>query len=577
MVAAPTAYVSDLMGRFAARRADARGRQHLHKIAGKATFQGLNYRPAGGAFGDFNAARAALDGTLALGGLRMKLTGLTPWELEMPSHQAVAALHGFAWLDDFVALSGRAARGRAQAWALGWLDRYGDGAGPGWTGSIAGKRFLALLGHLSFLEEGMEPEAQTRLNATLPVHMAYLVAQWADTPGAAGRLTALSAALHGAVYLTGHERAVPALMKGVQDVAASALTQAGGLPSRNPEALLDLFRTALMLRALLAATERQLPAGLETLIADAAPTLRLLRTADGGLARFHGGGAGPEGELDRALAESRVRTRPGTKPAMGYVRLTGGRAYAIVDVGRPAEDAERAHASTLAFEMGSGRCPVFVNCGPQMLHLPDWRRAPRLTPAHSTLALDKVSSSRLPPARQAGRPGRDGLLTRPSMVTLARSEDETGMWIQARHDGYLEDYGLLHERRLFIGRAGDEIQGEDVLLAPDAKAQKRFHNRTSGMSRLGVGLSVHFHLHPDVAPALDRSSETLRLTLSSGEIWAFQQAGGEMDLESSVYLERTAPAPVPTRQIVIRSRTTTHAAEIRWSLTRVQRARRMTD
>ena len=38
-----------------------------------------------------------------------------------------------------------------------------------------------------------------------------------------------------------------------------------------------------------------------------APTLRALRHADGGLARFHGGGRGAEGRLDQALATAGVK------------------------------------------------------------------------------------------------------------------------------------------------------------------------------------------------------------------------------------------------------------------------------
>lgn len=49
---------------------------------------------------------------------------------------------------------------------------------------------------------------------------------------------------------------------------------------------------------------RHLPAAHLEAIARIAPTLRALRHADGGLARFHGGGRGLEGRLDLALAAS---------------------------------------------------------------------------------------------------------------------------------------------------------------------------------------------------------------------------------------------------------------------------------
>ena len=160
----------------------------------------------------------------------------------------------------------------------------------------------------------------------------------------------------------------------------------------------------------------------------------------------------------------------------------------------------------------------------------------------------------------------DALVARPSMVTLARAQDSSGMWIQARHDGYLSDYGLLHERRLFVGALGHQVLGEEVLLAPDVRAQRRFSNRIKGAAKLGIALSVHFHLHPDVSA--EQAQGAVRLSLSSGETWVFRAAGADIDMEPSIFIDPDAPEPLATRQIVLSGRTRTHKAEVSWSLTR---------
>ena len=329
-----------------------------------------------------------------------------------------------------------------------------------------------------------------------------------------------------------------------------------------------VFRQLLWVRDLLTENSQDVPEALTGAIDRIAPALRALRLGDGSLTRFHGGTLTGMGALDTALAESRNRDRPDETPRLGYARLSAGRVTLLVDCARPPGAADRAHASTLGFEMSTGRRQMVVNSGPAIDWLEDWRRIPRMTTAHNTLALDKTSSSRLGSTKVAGRPGQDALTNRPSMVTLARAHDTTGSWIQSRHDGYLEGYGLLHERRLFLGRSGSEIHGEDVLLSPDDKARRRFQSRIKGAAQLGVALSIHFHLHPDVAVEVQEGSEVFQLTLPSGEVWMFTHKGGRAEADASVYLDPSLPEPVASRQIVIRERIKTHQAEIGWSFRR---------
>src|SRR5690606_10582358 len=104
-----------------------------------------------------------------------------------------------------------------------------------------------------------------------------------------------------------------------------------------------------------------------------------------------------EGRLDQALAASEVKAPRRTGLAMGFARLGHGRTTMIVDVASPpVRDASaQGHASTLAFELTSGRRPLIVNCGSGRTFGEKWRRAGRATPSHSTLAIEGYSSARL--------------------------------------------------------------------------------------------------------------------------------------------------------------------------------------
>ena len=76
--------------------------------------------------------------------------------------------------------------------------------------------------------------------------------------------------------------------------------------------------------------------------------------------------------------------------AMGFARLSGGRTSVIADAAPPPDGQASlsAHASTLAFELTSGRRAVIVSCGSGVPFGPDWRRAGRATAPHSPLEIE---------------------------------------------------------------------------------------------------------------------------------------------------------------------------------------------
>jgi uncharacterized heparinase superfamily protein len=300
-----------------------------------------------------------------------------------------------------------------------------------------------------------------------------------------------------------------------------------------------------------------------------APTLRTLRHSDGGLARFHGGGRGLEGRLDTALATSGVKGRKSSGLSMGYARISAGRTSLIIDAASPPKGtaSSDAHASTLAFELTSGRRPLVVNCGSGASFGQDWRRAGRATPSHSTLMLDGRSSAQLGNKRK----DLDLLTKTPTDVPVQMVKAPDGLRFEGGHNGYVPAYGLTHARTLDLTFDGRAVAGEDMLAALTPKDQKQF-DKAMDLKRLeGIPFEIRFHLHPEVDASLDMAGSAVSMALKSGEIWVFRTDGRtKMSLQSSVYLERTRLKPRATKQIVLSGRTMEYATRIRWSLAKAQ-------
>ena len=338
------------------------------------------------------------------------------------------------------------------------------------------------------------------------------------------------------------------------------------MASRNPEGLLDLACHLQWVEDALTGAGQTFPSTLAGVRDSLVLTLRSLRHADGALPRFHGGGAGRDGLLDRVLAGSPVTTRRDGRSAMGFARLSARRSSVIMDASAPPTEgaALTGHASTLAFELTSGRRPIIVNCGPGQHFGSDWRRAARATAGHSVLCVEAYSSAQL------GKPdpgtGLEPLTNAPAKVLCDFLRLDGADRIQGVHSGYDASHGLTHARMLDLDHDGRCLQGEDRLMVASDAARPRFDAamRAGGG---GVPVYIRFHLHPDVAAGLSSDHKTATLALRSGERWEFTHEGGfNLSIEPSVYLDPDEMTPLASKQVVLSGRAMKYATPIRWSL-----------
>ncbi len=521
--------------------------------------------------GAFARGRQLVAGNLLFAGFLVEADDTELWDVTAPSVDFDDERHGFAWLDDLAAVGDMRARDKAQRWVWGWIEAHGQGQGAGWEPDLTGRRVMRWINHGLFLLRGMD-EAKTRLFfQSLAQQSWFLSKRWqAATPGLP-RFEALAGLVQAGLALDGLEQMADPALRGLARECERQIDAQGGIPTRNPEELLEVFTLLSWTSAALSEVGRGTPAAQTEAIRRMAPTLRNLRHADGGLARFHGGGRGLDGRLDQALAQSGVKAHPATGLSMGFARLAAARTSLIIDASAPPKGAAsyNAHASTAAFELTSGRRPLIVNCGSGGSFGRDWRRAGRATPSHSTLAVDGFSSARLAdPARGSAF---EPLVNGPASVPTDTEEAFEGQRFMVGHDGYAKVFGLTHARTFELRFDGRELIGEDIMLTSTDKAKKQFDRALDATGLKGVPFDIRFHLHPDVDAALDLGGAAVSMALKSGEIWVFRHDNiGKLSVEPSVYLEKGRLKPRATKQIVLSGRAMEYATRIQWTLSKAQ-------
>ncbi|MCY3983130.1 MAG: heparinase II/III family protein [Roseovarius sp.] len=492
------------------------------------------------------------------------------WELKSPGRGFANQIHGFGWLDDLAAAGNVKARKRAQKWLLNWINRYGTGKGPGWTPELAARRMFRWINHSRFILKGLDKRQSEAFFRSMSVQAGFLASRWqASSPGLP-RIETVVGMIYAGIYLDGMASHLAPASAALDVECAKQIDERGGIASRNPEELLYLFALLVWTAQSISEAGRSPGEGHWSAIRRMALCMRTLRHSDGGLPRFHGGGGGTEGHLDSALSNSGVKGWLTDGKSMGFTRIAAGRCTVIIDSASPpvGKDSFKAHASTLAFELTSGLCPLVVNCGHGMNMDLNMQKAGRATPSHSTLVLAGQSSSRI----SKGGNRRAPLSKVPGNVASTTSQSAGGMRFYGRHDGYRDLTGLEHERKLELSHDGIVLKGEDLLVADEGGNMGLFDRTRKKFGNEGIYFEIRFHLHPNVGVEFDEEGSIARMILENGESWMLSHDGNAaLQLERSVYFPDESLEPRATSQIVLSGSAIKYRTRIKWRFSRFRK------
>jgi uncharacterized heparinase superfamily protein len=449
--------------------------------------------------------------------------------------------HRFGFLADFAALGTPEAVTAARAWAADWLGRCDRIEPVSWSPEALGERLFVWIAHWDLLSAPPAEESFRRgLLMSLARQARHLHRIVRRTPEPA-RLAALRG-LVAALAALAEERRLASALGWLAAEARARILPDGGHLSRNPAAQLEALRHLIDARDVLMAGSIEVPKPLLDAIDRAAPMLRFFRHGDGRLALFNGADEGDFDLIELALKRSSAMGRPPAHaPQSGYERLQAGRTLVLMDCGGPPPapfDAE-SHAGALAFEMSCGKERLIVNCGAFSGGGASWRMAMRASAAHSTLVAADTSSAEI---------GPDGHFTTRPKVQSQRNEQDGNLWVGASHDGYEREFGLRHEREIYLSADGEDVRGEDRLVG-----------------RGGRGFVIRFHLHPEVEASRTGDGNAL-LRLKSGAFWRLKVAGAVLNLAESVYLGHGGMQR--SQQVVLDGHVGSGGVSVKWALKR---------
>ncbi|HEY5216531.1 MAG TPA: heparinase II/III family protein [Pseudolabrys sp.] len=482
----------------------------------------------------------------------------SPFEMTPPSDEWAVILLSFAWLRHLRAADSAITRANARALIDEWINLQGGWHPLGWRLDILTRRIICWLSQAPFVLQDADARFYRRFIRSLSRQVRYLRRTLKESRDGLPRLQALIALNYATLCMQGQSGYLRSDARRLIDELRAQILPDGGHVSRNPGALIELLADLLPLRQLFSARNLQPPAALNNAIDRMMPMLRFFRHADGNFAQFNGMGPTPVDLLATVLAYDDARGAPvSNAPHSGYQRIDAGQTALLMDTGRPPPVglSQEAHAGCLSFELSWKQHRMVINCGLPAVNKETWRQVARATAAHSTVTVNDTSSCRFLESGSfrrllSGTP----IIAGPHNVQVEREDTPDGAMLRTSHDGYANEFGVIHHRAIRLASDGAALDGEDSFTPADGHALP---------ARAADEFAIRFHLHPAIKANRLADGRGVILLLPDREVWTFSTYGEAVEIEESVFLSGN-DGPRRAVQIVIYG----HAREqtkLRWS------------
>ncbi len=235
----------------------------------------------------------------------------------------------------------------------------------------------------------------------------------------------------------------------------------------------------------------------------------------------------------------------------GYAALNSKKTSLIMDVGSSPDRkfSSNYQAGALSFEIISNGKKLICNSGYFQNHHHQLNKVSKSSAVHSSLILDDRSSCKLNKTKNESSKISHGLKILKKDIVF-----EKNYWkINAAHDGYLKQYGVIHEREIEFYPEQMKFIGHDKIISKNGLKNLKF--------------DIRFHLEPNIKIMKTQDNRSILIDLD-GEGWKFKSHNNNMNIDNGLYFGRK-DSFLDNQNIVISGMTNDENQTIKWEITKL--------
>ena len=470
------------------------------------------------------------------------------WDSKKLKEKDYKNLSSFFWL---FSLDLRSSKKDIQDVILQWIDKNNRYNSKSWEVDIVAKRIIAWISNTRLTYEDGSTEYKNKFNSVIKKQINHLIneierSDWVDDK----MIGCAAIILTGLSYQDKNEYLKTGLNLLKKLVKFSFDT--GGFPkSRSIRQLCFYLKYFILIREWFKESQSEIPDFINENIYHLGQAYVFTWQNNKVDLLFNGNNETNNINFDRYLKKFGYSFKNQNNELGGYVALNNKKTSLIMDVGSSPDKkfSTNYQAGALSFEIISNGKKLICNSGYFQNHNQQLNKLSKSSAVHSALILDDRSSCKFNKTKNKNYKILHGLKIIKKNIVF-----EKNYWkINAAHDGYLKQYGVIHEREIEFYPEQLKFIGHDKIIFKNSIKNLKFE--------------IRFHLEPNIKIVKTQDNKSILIDLD-GEGWKFNSDNNNMNIDNGLYFGKKDYF-IDNQNIVISGMTNDENQTIKWEITKL--------
>ena len=457
-------------------------------------------------------------------------------------------LNSFFWL---FSLDLKSSKKDTQYIILQWIEKNHRYNSRNWEVDIVAKRIIAWLSSSRLTYEDSDVNYKKKFNHIIKKQINHLINEIEDSEWVDDKMIGCAAVILAGLSYQNKSNYLNIGLNLLKKLVKFSFDSNGFPRSRNIRQLNFYFKYLVLIREWLKESQNQIPEYIDENIYYLGQAYAFTWQNNKKDFLFNGNHESNNLEFDKYLKKYGYSFINKNNELGGYTVLNNKKITLIMDTGSSPDKkfSSNYQSGSLSFEIISNGKKLICNSGYFQNFNHQLNELSKSSAIHSTLILDDRSSCKFTRNLNAGSKIFQGLKVMEKKMVF-----EKNYWkISAAHDGYLKQYGIMHQRDVEFYPEQMKFVGHDKIISKNNIKNLKF--------------DIRFHLEPNVKVMKTKNNKTILVDLD-GEGWKFNCDDNNINIDNGLYFGKKNSF-LYNQNIFISGMTSDENQTIRWEITKL--------
>ena len=457
-------------------------------------------------------------------------------------------LHSFFWL---FSLDLKSSKKVTQSIILNWIDANENYNFKNWEIDTLSKRIISWISNSKLTYEDSDENYKEKFNNNIKKQVNHLINEINRSAWVNNKIIGCAAIILTGLSYHDKEKYLNYGLGLLKKIINFSFDSEGFPKSRNLRQLIFCLKYFILIREWLKESQNEIPEYLDEIIFYLGQSYYFTWQNTKQSLLFNGNNETDNSDFDKYLKFHGYKFKYESNEHGGYAILKNKNVLLAVDLGSSPEKKFSGdyQSGSLSFEIVFNGKKLISNSGYFQNFKHQLNSISKSTAAHSTLVLDNHSSSKTKKNSYGAFTIEKGLkIIKKSVIA------EKNYWsISGSHDGYLKEYGVIHERKIEFFPEANKFIGEDKLLK-----KRKFKSSN---------FEIRFHFEPGVKITKTQEGRLILIELSNSG-WRFACKDHIIDVETGLYFGKKNSF-IENQNIFISGMTRNEDQIIKWEIIKI--------